>query len=97
MIHIRRADMQSIDSYLHVRPKKDGGIYRGLAMIFNPTSETIKDDLEIPLYYTGLSTKAQVMFKGDKSTSQEFVLSRDYKITISINLQPKSFTWILIQ
>ena len=89
--------MQSIDSYLHVRPKKDGGTYRGLAMIFNPTSETIKDDLEIPLYYTGLSTKAQVIFEGDKSTSQEFFLSRDYKIAISLNLQPKSFTWILIQ
>ena len=39
MIHVRRADVQSIDAYLHVRPKKDGGQHRGLAMIFNPTSE----------------------------------------------------------
>ena len=42
MIHARRADMQSIDAYLHVRPVKDGGQYRGLAMIFNPTSEVSK-------------------------------------------------------
>ena len=97
LIHIRRADMQTIDAYLHVRSERDGGIYRGLAMIFNPTSETLKDELEVPLYYTGLNSKALVMLEGDKSTAQEFELSRNYKITISIVLKPKSYTWILIQ
>ena len=44
-----------------------------------------------------IKSKALVMLEGDRSTAQEFELSRNYKITISIVLKPKSYTWILIQ
>ena len=59
--------------------------------------QTLKDELEIPLYYTGLSNKALVIFEGNRSTAQDFQLSRDYKITISVKLGQKSYTWILIE
>ena len=65
--------------------------------VFQLFLQTLKDELEIPLYYTGLSTKAFVIFEGNRSNGQDFQLSRDYKITIPINLEPKSYTWILIE
>ena len=59
--------------------------------------QTLKDELEISLYYTGLSNNALVIFEGNRSTAEEFQINRDYKITIPVILGPKSYTWILIQ
>jgi hypothetical protein len=39
IIHVRRADMQSIDAYLHTNPTLNP--HKGLAMVFNPTAESV--------------------------------------------------------
>ena len=78
LIHIRRADMQSIDGFLHVKPFD--GHFRGLAMFFNPTTEIINDTIEIPLYYTGLTHDVLVTVQGNKSTTQKYTLSRQFTI-----------------
>ena len=87
--------MQSIDAFLHVRPFIEDGPHRGLAMFFNPTSETLKDIIEVPLYYTGLATSALISMEGGNHV-QEMKLSRGYTIQVPIKLEAKSFTWMLI-
>ena len=85
--------MQSLDAHLHVDPF---GVFRGLLMIFNPTSDMIQDELEISLYYTGISTEVAILQNGEKDKAILYTLSRDYKVTISVMLNPKSYAWFLI-
>lgn len=93
LIHVRRADMQGLDAFLHVLPKRR----KGLLMIFNPTSNLVTEtDFQVNLYYTGLYDRAFLSREGDKSTWSEFKLDRDYAISLKIQLKPKSFTWYLI-
>ena len=77
--------MQSIDGFLHVRPFVEDSPYRGLAMFFNPTNHKIKELIEIPLYYTGLTTTAKVTLEGQKGTTEQFTLARDYTIEVPIS------------
>ena len=93
LIHVKRADMQGLDAFMHATYK---GKIRGLAMVFNPTSEPIEDVLELPLYYTGLSKRALVSLEGMETTSETYILSRDYKIEIGLRLEPKAHTWFVI-
>ena len=44
IIHVRFPDMQSIDAFLHVNPSPSAAL-RGLAMVFNPTPDAVKDSL----------------------------------------------------
>ena len=77
--------MQSIDGFLHVRPFVEDSPFRGLAMFFNPTNHKIKEIIEIPLYYTGLTTQAKVTLEGKKGATEQFELDRDYSIEVAIS------------
>ncbi|CAM6055214.1 unnamed protein product [Sphagnum tenellum] len=79
IIHVRRGDMQSIDCFLHANPALE---QRGLAMFFNPTDAAIKDVIELPLYYTGLTATARLAHKGGKL--ETLTLERDYSVQVSI-------------
>eukprot|EP00731_Ephydatia_muelleri_P013171 Em0007g481a len=68
---------------------------RGLAMVFNPTGSTLSWNLTLPLYYTGISNKAQV-FREGISPPTIFSLDRDYSISIPVKMTPTSITWFLI-
>ena len=92
IVHVRRPDMQSIDSFMHVNPFLPE---RALAMVFNPTSRHIVTSLRLPLYYTGLTVQARVAEQGDNSTI--YRLARDYSIDVPINLQPRTITWFVIE
>ncbi|CAF0914742.1 unnamed protein product [Rotaria sordida] len=93
IIHIRRADMQSIDSYMHINPYSND--IKGLIMVFNPTSEPVDTNLPVPLYYTGLSDIAQVSEQEDSWVF--YTLARDYHIDLPIVLPPLGITWFLIR
>ena len=92
IVHVARPTMQDIDSWLHVDPM---GEERGLLLVFNPTGERIKRDLQVDLYYTGLVKVAHISHEGAEMESH--MLSRDYKITLKIDLDPLSITWYLIK
>ena len=64
-------------------------------MVFNPTSFPISANLSLPLYYTGISSKALVMPEGVSATTYE--LGRDYSISLPLDMGPKTITWFLIQ
>jgi len=89
IIHVRRADMQSIDCFMHVNPSLS---VKGLAMVFNPTGETKTMNLSIPLYYTGLDTLATIK-EQDLGTGNIYTLHRDYTVEIPVKLAAKSLTW----
>ena len=58
---------------------------KGLAFFFNPTGEKLEQVLEVPLYYTGLSSIATVTFQDDPNTREKFDLRRDYAIEVPIS------------
>ncbi|CAB4062549.1 unnamed protein product [Lepeophtheirus salmonis] len=92
-VQVRRGDMQSLDSLLHVNPFSKG--IKGLAMVFNPTSERIQDELILPLYYTGIKDKVLVSLEGQEF--RPYTLDWDFEIEVPIDLKPISVTWILIK
>ena len=92
IIHVRRADMQSIDSYMHVNHRL---VNKALAMVFNPTKDRIQTNLTLPLYYTGLTTSARVSQQG--AATQVYGLDRGYNVEIPVDLPALGITWFLIQ
>ena len=93
--------MQGLDAYLHVPDPIFKSPYKGLIMIFNPSSDVgrLEDNtwIRIPLYYSGLTKVAHVSVEGDPVTKRTYHLARDYSITVQLNLKPESFTWLLIE
>eukprot|EP00123_Amoebidium_parasiticum_P011300 comp20632_c0_seq1/m.26704 comp20632_c0_seq1/g.26704 ORF comp20632_c0_seq1/g.26704 comp20632_c0_seq1/m.26704 type:complete len:761 (-) comp20632_c0_seq1:19-2301(-) len=94
VIHVRRADMQGVDAILHVTPSLSN---KGLAMIFNPTSHRISQNLTIPLYYTGIWNSARVLKEGDEITARVLPVDREYTVGLELDMMPKSITWYLFQ
>ena len=92
IVHVKRPTGQSIDAFLHVNPKLP--IEKGLAMIFNPTTEQLTENITLPLYYSGLTDDVLVAVGGATPTKSS--LKRDYSLTLEVRLAPKSTTWVLI-
>lgn len=92
LVHIRRPDMQSIDSFMHVNPRLR---IKGLAMIFNPTSQYQNTWLQIPLYYTGIERTARVSREAGQVA--QYSLDREYKIQLPVQMAPYTITWYTMQ
>ena len=92
LIHVRRPDGRSIDCILHVNSQLNP---RGLAMVYNPTSQTQQMNLTLPLYYTGLSEVAQICQGSGQST--EYSIDRDYNVQIQIEMAPRSIDYLVIK
>ena len=94
IIHVKRPNMQDLDSFLHVNP---GERVRGLLVVFNPTSEKIMKTLSVPLYYTGLTKTALVSLPNDDTRFYQLTLSRDYKVNIKVMINPNSLQYFIIK
>ena len=92
IIHVRRPDGRDWDCILHVNPWLP---QKGLAMVYNPTNETIQKPLVLPLYYTGLSEKAEIREREGKAIA--YSLDRNYRVEIPVTLAPRSYTWFVIE
>jgi hypothetical protein len=92
IIHVRRPDGRDIDCILHVNPQLE---HKGLAMVYNPLDRTIKKQLKLPLYYTGLTTTANI--REQKGQSREYELDREYNAEIPVNVAPRSVSWFVIE
>ena len=92
LIHVRRPDGRSIDCILHVNSQLNP---RGLAMVYNPTSQTQQMNLKLPLYYTGLVEVAQICQNEGEST--EYSIDRDYNVQIQIEMAPRSIDYLVIK
>jgi len=65
-------------------------------MIFNPTNSVISRKITLPLYYTGITSKALLKHKGSEP-GKIYALERDYSITVELTMKPMTITWYLIQ
>lgn len=57
IIHLRKPDARDWDGIMHVAP---AGKEKGLAMFYNPTDKEMTRDIQLPLYYTGLTKTARI-------------------------------------
>ncbi len=92
IIHIKRADGRSLDAILHVDPK---GVERGLLMVYNPLDVVVKQDLQVNIYYTGLTETASISENGGNPVKVK--VNRNYEITIPVDVAPNSQSWYLIK
>lgn len=92
MIQLRRADGRDWDGLLHVAPHL---VQKGLAMLYNPTTETIERTITLPLYYTGLSKQARVREK--EGVAKTYILNRDYSIQVKVKIPAEGYTWLVIE
>ncbi|MFV0506548.1 MAG: NPCBM/NEW2 domain-containing protein [Bacteroidales bacterium] len=92
IVHLRRPSGKDWDGFMHVNPALKE---KGLAMFFNPTSEDMEREIELPLYYTGLSKTAKISVMGEDAKTYE--LGRDYKVKMRIKIPANSYNWVLVE
>lgn len=92
IIHLRRPDGRFWDGFMHVDPKLET---KGFVMLFNPTEQTIEEEIKIPLYYTGLTNEVIVSEKD--TDSMLYKMNRNFELNLNINIPPKSYTWYVVR
>lgn len=92
IIHLRRPDGRDYDGIMHIDPQ---GKEKGLAMLYNPTDQTIRRQVTLPLYYTGLGEKARI--REQEGESREYILDRQYRVTVPVTIPARSYTWLVIE
>ncbi|MEM6347147.1 MAG: alpha-galactosidase [Bacteroidota bacterium] len=92
IIHIRRADGRDLDAMMHADPD---GVHKGFLVVFNPTEETINKEMKIPLYYTGLTERANFSELGEKEIT--LPLARDYSVRLQVSVPARSYKWWVIK
>jgi hypothetical protein len=92
IIHVRRPDGRDIDCVLHVNPQLKN---KGLAMIYNPLDQPVRREVKLPLYYTGLTTTAEIRVQDGKP--QQYKLDRQYNVTVSVAIPARGCTWLVIE
>lgn len=91
IIHLRRPDGRDWDGIMHVNPNLKE---RAFISVYNPLDIAIEKEIEIPLYYTGITTKAMVKEQDVKETP--FILERDYTIRLKIQIPAKGYNWYVV-
>ena len=92
LIHLRRADGQDIDGFLHVNPQLP---HKGLAVFYNPTERVIEKTLTLPLYYTGLTKTARI--REQEGVPTTYTLDRAYNVALPLAMEPRSVTWFVVE
>lgn len=92
MIHLRRADGRDWDGFIHVDPQQKN---KGFLMLYNPTKERITRTINVPLYYTGLTSSATLKEKG--ATAKKYTLNRNYEVSLTVTIDPESYTWFTVE
>ena len=91
LIHLRRADGQDWDGWLHVNPALSE---RGLAMFYNPLGEPIQRRIRLPLYYTGLTNKAVI--RREDGQAETVDLARDYSAEVAVSIPARGRLWLTV-
>lgn len=92
IIHLRRPDARDWDGILHVSPNSK---VKGFVVLYNPLKQTIKRQIQLPLYYTGLRKTASV--SNEEKPKKQYVLDEKQQIRLDISLAPESYTWYTIE
>ena len=92
IIHIRRPDGRDYDAILHVDPQ---GEEKGLLMVYNPLDEEITRTIEVPVYYTGLSSKAIVHEQEEEPIVLD--INRNYTIRLTAVIPAKGYNYFILK
>ncbi len=86
------SDGQDWDGIMHVNPQSKR---KAFISVYNPLDIAIEREIEVPLYYTGLTNKAIV--KEQDKNGKEYSLARDYSISLKIRIPAKGYNWYIIE
>ncbi|MBB6501426.1 alpha-galactosidase [Pedobacter cryoconitis] len=92
IIHLRRPDGGDWDGILHVNPQNKE---KGLAMLYNPSTEKITRKVVLPLYYTGLTSKVTIREK--EGNARTYTIDRNYNVTYEVTIPANGYTWLVIE
>jgi len=92
VIHLRRADGRDWDGFMHANPALP---QKAMVLLFNPTKQQITRTINIPLYYTGLTTAAKFREKGGNVKSVP--IQRSFTSDITVTMEPESYTWFTVE
>jgi hypothetical protein len=96
VIHLARPLGRDLDAIFHVNPQLDEC---GLAVVFNPLDHEVKQDFELPLYFTGIRDKAKVLVCSgyeDKGEAHELELTRDHKARVPVTVPAQGQVWLKV-
>lgn len=92
IIHLRRPDGRDWDGIMHIDPTLSE---KGLVMVYNPLKTKITRTITLPLYYTGLRNKATV--RRGEGPAKTYSLSRNDDLKLTVELEPESYGWWVIE
>jgi hypothetical protein len=92
IIHVKRPDGRDIDAILHVNP---ACTEKGLLMVYNPLNHSVKKDLAVNIYYTGLSSVARI--SENDSSEKSYDINRNFEVTIPVTVEANSQSWYIIR
>ncbi|MEW6741210.1 MAG: hypothetical protein AB1486_00500 [Planctomycetota bacterium] len=92
VIHGRRADGRDLDWMLHVNPHL---AEKALLVVFNPLDEAVSRELEINLYYAGLTEEAFV--REQEGTPSRMRLARDHSVKLDVAVPASGMTWFVVE
>lgn len=92
IFHLRRPNGRSWDGMMHVDPSLKQKAY---IILFNPTDAEISEEIQIPLYYTGLTGKAKISER--ERNSAIYTLNERGSVKIKIKIPPNANTWYIIE
>ena len=93
LIHGRRADGQDLDWMLHVNPRLEA---RGMLVVFNPLEVEARRELEVDLYYTGLTERVLVAGGVGCAAGESLgtlALDRFHRLRIDVRVPPGRMAW----
>ncbi|WP_160713353.1 alpha-galactosidase [Chitinophaga solisilvae] len=92
IIHLRRADGRDWDGIMHVSATLP---QRGLVMLYNPTQQEVTREIDLPLYYSGLTATARIREK--EGPLKSYSLDRSFQAHVKVNIPAAGYTWLVIE
>ena len=92
IIHLRRPDAQDWDGIMHVNPQLP---QKGFVLLFNPLSEEITREIELPLYYTGLKGIVRIREQEGRSVSR--CLTEACTLPVKVTIPANGYTWYVVE
>ena len=100
LIHLRRANGQGWDGWLHANSRVLFNSSAdplptevGAAIIFNPTELQMVETIAFPLYYTGLT--GAVLVSVDEAAPVMMTIARDYYLLLELTITPRNLTTVV--
>ena len=64
-------------------------------MCDNPSEKELTRDIQLRLYYTGVTKRA--CMREQEGTRATYTLNRDYTVNLTVKIPAKGYTWYVIE